>query len=130
MKSLSNKSKPSTPNTMQNKTFLIISREYTSRVKKKSFIIMTILLPVLMAALIFVPVLVMLHSERSQHTRVLVVDDTEIFLNTFEENENRRSRTKSSTVFSTSWTMARAYGATSTIRSPFPPPCNPLWRAR
>ncbi|MBO7648037.1 MAG: ABC transporter permease [Bacteroidales bacterium] len=73
---------------MQNKTFLIISREYTTRVKKKSFIIMTILLPVLMAALIFVPVLVMLHSERSQHTRVLVVDDTEIFLNTFEETEN------------------------------------------
>ncbi|MBO4488522.1 MAG: ABC transporter permease [Bacteroidales bacterium] len=73
---------------MQNKTFLIISREYTTRVKKKSFIIMTILLPVLIAALIFVPVLVMLHSERSQHTRVLVVDDTEIFLNTFQETDN------------------------------------------
>ncbi|MBR4136571.1 MAG: ABC transporter permease [Bacteroidales bacterium] len=73
---------------MQNKTFLIISREYTTRVKKKSFIIMTILLPILMAALIFLPVLLVMHSERNQHSRILVVDDTEIFLNTFEETDN------------------------------------------
>ncbi|MBR6333098.1 MAG: ABC transporter permease [Bacteroidales bacterium] len=73
---------------MQNKTFLIISREYTSRVKKKSFIILTILLPILLAGLIFLPVLLMLHSEKKQHTRVLVVDDTEIFLNTFQETDN------------------------------------------
>ncbi len=73
---------------MQNKTFLIISREYTSRVKKKSFIILTILLPILMAGLIFLPVLLMMHSEKKQHTHVLVVDDTEIFLNTFQETDN------------------------------------------
>ncbi|MCR4965052.1 MAG: ABC transporter permease [Bacteroidales bacterium] len=73
---------------MQNKTFLIISREYTTRVKKKSFIILTILLPILMAALIFLPLLLVMNSEKNQHSRVLVVDDTEIFLNNFEENDN------------------------------------------
>ena len=39
-----------------NKIFLIIKREYLVRVKKKSFIIMTILAPLLMAALIVAPV--------------------------------------------------------------------------
>jgi ABC-2 type transport system permease protein len=38
-----------------NKTGLIIWREYTTRVRKKSFIIMTIIGPVLFAALIIVP---------------------------------------------------------------------------
>ena len=39
-----------------NKLFLIIQREYFSRVKKKSFLIMTILGPLLMAGLMIVPV--------------------------------------------------------------------------
>ena len=34
---------------------LVLTREYTTRVKKKSFIIMTILMPALMAAM-FIPV--------------------------------------------------------------------------
>ena len=41
-----------------NKTFLIIKREFLVRVKKKSFIIMTLLAPILMASLIIVPVLI------------------------------------------------------------------------
>jgi len=40
---------------LMNKIFIIIKREYLSRVKKKSFIIMTILGPLLMAALMIVP---------------------------------------------------------------------------
>lgn len=67
---------------------LIISREYFTRVKKKSFIIMTILLPVLMAALIVLPVLLVLHNEKSQTAKVLVVDETDIFLNAFESTDN------------------------------------------
>ncbi len=67
---------------------LIIAREYTTRVKKKSFIILTILLPVLMAAVIVLPVLLVMHSEKSKTANVLVVDDTEIFLNAFKGNEN------------------------------------------
>jgi len=39
-----------------NKIALIINREYLTRVRKKSFIIMTILGPLLMAAMMIVPV--------------------------------------------------------------------------
>jgi ABC-2 type transport system permease protein len=39
-----------------NKILLILKREYLTRVKKKSFIIMTFLGPLLMAALMIVPV--------------------------------------------------------------------------
>ncbi len=44
---------------MKNKTGLIIRREYLERVKKKSFIITTILMPVIMLALMCVPALLM-----------------------------------------------------------------------
>lgn len=71
-----------------NKTFIIISREYTSRIKKKSFIILTILLPILMAALVVLPVALVIHDENTQKAKVLVVDDTEIFLNAFQPNKN------------------------------------------
>ena len=73
---------------MSNNISLIIAREYTTRVKKKSFIILTILLPILMTALIALPVLLVMHSEKSQTARVLVVDDTDIFINAFEETQN------------------------------------------
>ena len=38
-----------------NKISIIIAREYNVRVRKKSFIIMTILTPILMALLIILP---------------------------------------------------------------------------
>ena len=38
-----------------NKTLIIIQREFMTRVKKKSFILLTILTPFIFAALIFVP---------------------------------------------------------------------------
>ena len=71
-----------------NPVLLIIAREYLTRVRKKSFILLTILLPILMAAIIMLPVLLMINSEKKQHTHVLVVDETEIFLNAFEPNDN------------------------------------------
>ncbi|MFT5280542.1 MAG: ABC-2 type transport system permease protein, partial [Bacteroidia bacterium] len=42
---------------------LIIQREYLTRVRKKSFIVMTILGPVLMAALFIVPVWMAMNDE-------------------------------------------------------------------
>lgn len=38
-----------------NKTWLILKREYLIRVKKKSFIVTTLLVPLFFAALMFVP---------------------------------------------------------------------------
>ena len=51
-----------------NKTLLIIKREFLVRVKKKSFVIMTLLAPILMASLIIVPVLI---SETDQQKRLI-----------------------------------------------------------
>ena len=39
-----------------NKIFLIIQREYLTRVRRKSFLLLTLLMPVLMVALVFVPI--------------------------------------------------------------------------
>ena len=56
------------------KISVIIKREYLTRVRKKSFIIMTILAPVLMAALIIVPTVVML-SQDQDHKKIAVIED-------------------------------------------------------
>ncbi|NTW33164.1 MAG: ABC transporter permease, partial [Bacteroidetes bacterium] len=45
------------------KILIIIKREYLSRVKKRSFIVMTILGPLLMAAMFIVPVYIAQMSE-------------------------------------------------------------------
>jgi len=47
-----------------NKIKLIIAREYLTRVKKKSFIIMTILGPILFALLTLMPLLIQKFSEK------------------------------------------------------------------
>ena len=60
-----------------NKIFLIIKREYLSRVKKKSFIIMTILGPVLMAGIMIVPVWLSLQKTETQ--KIEVIDQSFLF---------------------------------------------------
>ncbi len=57
---------------------IIIEREYLERVKKKSFIFTTILMPVLMLALMALPALIMTYVDGSV-TRVLVVDNNGSF---------------------------------------------------
>ena len=57
-----------------NKIFLIIKREYVVRVKKKSFIIMTILAPLLMAALIVAPVFL---ADQGQEKRLIAITEIE-----------------------------------------------------
>lgn len=60
-----------------NKIGLIIQREYLTRVRKKSFIVMTILGPVLMAALFIVPIWMAMNEE--DETNILVIDDSFLF---------------------------------------------------
>lgn len=60
-----------------NKISLIIQREYLTRVRKKSFIVMTILGPVLMAALFIVPVWMAMNDE--DEANILVIDDSYLF---------------------------------------------------
>lgn len=65
-----------------NKISLIIKREYLTRVKKKSFVVMTLLGPLLMAALMIVPIWIGLKDQDFQI--IEVVDETGLFVNQFE----------------------------------------------
>ena len=56
-----------------NKLFLIIKREYLSRVRKKSFIIMTILTPLFMIGVFIVPILIASSSE--DKTTIAIIDN-------------------------------------------------------
>ena len=67
------------------KLFLIIQREYFSRVKKKSFLIMTILGPLLMAGVFIVPIWLSL-QDKTEHN-VMVLDDSGLFVDKFENRE-------------------------------------------
>jgi len=58
-----------------NKISVIIKREYITRVRKKSFIIMTILAPLLMAAIITVPTLIMM-SQGGEFKKIAVIEDS------------------------------------------------------
>jgi ABC-2 type transport system permease protein len=62
-----------------NKIKIIIKREYLTRVRKKSFIVMTILGPILLCALCVVPVL--LQEAEQSRTEIIVVDNTAELVN-------------------------------------------------
>ena len=60
------------------KTWLVISREFSIRVKKKSFILTTIITPILFAALCIAPSLIMMSDLDNNVTRIAVVDNSGI----------------------------------------------------
>jgi len=70
-----------------NKIILILKREYLTRVKKKSFVIMTILGPILMAAMIILPTYIADWSEATEK-RIAVLDETGWFFEKFKEQDN------------------------------------------
>lgn len=72
-----------------NKIFLIIRREFLTRVRKKSFIILTILMPFLIAALVLVPAGLASIKDSDQKT-VAVVDKSGKYASRFQEMDNCR----------------------------------------
>ena len=64
----------------KNKISVIISREYSIRVKKKSFILTTIFAPILMAAIFVVPMLIAAYSEDGNTLTVKVSDNSGIVM--------------------------------------------------
>jgi ABC-2 type transport system permease protein len=64
-----------------NKISVIIKREYVTRVRKKSFIIMTLIAPVLMAALFVLPTLLMMNQDKQFKKIAVVGDGSVIFRN-------------------------------------------------
>ncbi len=65
---------------------IIIAREFNERVRKKSFIITTILVPLFMVALMIVPSLLMLYSS-SDMKEIAVIDNSGIIFDQLKSNE-------------------------------------------
>lgn len=62
-----------------NKISVIIQREYLTRVRKKSFILMTILAPLLMASIVILPTVLMM-SQKGEFKKIAVIEDnTDLF---------------------------------------------------
>jgi ABC-2 type transport system permease protein len=57
-----------------NKISVIIQREYFTRVRKKSFILMTLITPLLMASMIILPTLLMM-NQKGDFKKIAVVED-------------------------------------------------------
>lgn len=62
-----------------NKISIIIRREYLTRVRKKSFIIMTLLTPLLMAMIFVVPALVMSNNDKDFKKIAVIEDGSDLF---------------------------------------------------
>jgi ABC-2 type transport system permease protein len=69
-----------------NKLWLIIQREYLTRVKKKSFIIITLISPLIFVALFTIPALLAVFAGKEQRN-IVVKDDNRIFKDSIESNE-------------------------------------------
>ncbi len=69
-----------------NKISLIIQREYLTRVRKRSFIVMTILGPILMALIFILPVY--LATQQDEQRQIQVIDETGWFASKFENTDN------------------------------------------
>ena len=64
---------------------IIINREYLNRVKKKSFLVTTFIVPVLFAAICILPSVIMF-ATKEEAKKVAVVDRSGIVMNTLEDN--------------------------------------------
>jgi len=71
-----------------NKISVIIRREYLTRVRKKSFIIMTLLAPLLMAALIVVPTLIMMNDDKDFKKIAVIEDGSDLFKNVIPDTKD------------------------------------------
>ena len=71
-----------------NKVSIIIKREYMTRVRKKSFIIMTILAPILMASLIIIPSVVMMNQDQDFKKIAVVEDGSDLFKGVIKNTKN------------------------------------------
>jgi ABC-2 type transport system permease protein len=73
------------------KIALIIRREYTTRVQKKSFIILTLLMPIMMSALMILPAYFATMDDEEIRT-VAVYDGSSLFLGRLEDSEFTKFR--------------------------------------
>ena len=72
---------------MKNPIRIIIEREYLTRVKKKSFIVMTILAPILIVAAYSLIIYLMVSDATSSKKNITVWDESGLFYNVFPNSE-------------------------------------------
>jgi ABC-2 type transport system permease protein len=70
-----------------NKTWIIFKREYLTRVKKKSFLLLTILTPLLFAGIMFLPGYLATHESQEEH-KVAVLDRSALFLGELNDSKS------------------------------------------
>ncbi|MBN1927571.1 MAG: ABC transporter permease, partial [Prolixibacteraceae bacterium] len=70
-----------------NKIFIIFKREYLTRVKKKSFLVLTLLMPLLFGGLMFLPGYLATRENKEAH-KVAVVDRSTIFLGNLDNSKS------------------------------------------
>ncbi|MDR0232855.1 MAG: ABC transporter permease [Dysgonamonadaceae bacterium] len=66
---------------------IVIQREYTSRVRKKSFLLLTFLMPVMFVALIFVP-LYLSSIKDNTVKNIVIYDETGKYFSVFKDTDN------------------------------------------
>ena len=67
---------------------IIIEREYLTRVKKRSFLLITFLAPIFFAALMFLPGILMLNSEKFDSKKTIAVcDESTLFTGKFKDTD-------------------------------------------
>jgi len=71
---------------MKSALSIIISREYLERVKRKSFIITTILMPLVMLAMMVAPALIALMSKPEEQT-IAVIDDSGVIAKSLHDSD-------------------------------------------
>lgn len=72
-----------------NKTLLILKQEYFKRVKKKSFIILTLLIPFLFAGMFALIIFLSINDDNEERT-IAVFDESTLFLGEFENEGNTK----------------------------------------
>jgi len=72
-----------------NKTFIIFKREYLNRVTKKSFLILTILMPILFGALMILPSYLATRENKIEE-KVAVLDRSSLFLGQLEDSKSTK----------------------------------------
>ena len=73
------------------KIYIIIKREFMTRVRKKSFILLTILMPFIFAALVFVPIWLSMIKSDEQKT-VGIYDSTGQYVALFKDDASYHYR--------------------------------------
>lgn len=92
------------------KISLIIQREYNERVRKRSFLLTTILMPLFMVALMVVPTLIMTYSDGANKREIVVIDQSGKIAPRLESHDKTIFSTTKETYPEVQTTKPDAYG--------------------